>query len=534
MGCTETKEHKECIMRKLILTSWVFIRDHSIIFYLAIFKLVLHMFFYANYGYFRDEFYYIACSDHLAFGYVDHPPLSIIILRLSRLLLGDSLFVIRLLPALAGAGVVVMTGLMVRRLGGGKYAQGLAALAVTVSPVMLGLGRFFSMNAFDILFWTIAAFIVVLIVESDNRKLWIMFGIVVGLGLLNKYSIGFFCIGLVAGLVLTRQRKHLVDKWFWLGNLIALGLFLPHIAWQIRYGFPTLEFMRNATLYKNLPTPPLEFLMGQFLEVGFGNALLWLPGLYYCFFYPKGKRYRLFGWMYVVIFVTMVATNGKVYYLSPIYPLILALGAVAVGRLIHWIRWNCLKTAVAGIVLLSGIVTMPFAIPVFPVDMFIAYQNFLGLAPPQEERSEVGVLPQHYADMFGWEEMVDTVAMIYQELTPNEQAECIIFTRNYGQAGAIDFFGKRYGLPKASCGHNNYWLWGPPRDKTGDVAIIFGNSLDVQKSYDDLKEHFEDVVHVATFTCTYCMPYENNRPIFVCRNIHRSIQEIWPGIRFYI
>ena len=520
-------------MRKIFAFSESFLRENTILISLALFKLVLHLLFHADYGYFRDEFYYIACSDHLALGYVDQPPLSIFILAVGRLVLGDSLFVIRLLPALAGAGVVVIAGFIARELGGGKFAQFLTGLSVIASPVILGLNRFYSMNAFDILFWTIAACIVILILKRENPRLWLIFGVTIGFGLLNKYSIGFLCVGLVAGLLLTTNRRHLINKWFWLGNIIAFGIFLPHIIWEIKYGFPSIVFMRNATLYKNLPTPPIEFLMGQFLEIGFGNALLWLPGLFYCFLHREGKQFRLFGWMYIVIFAVMVATNAKVYYLSPIYPLLLALGAVAVEKFTGRVRWNWFKPTVIGLVALSGMFTMPFTIPVLSVERFIEYQNFLGLSPPQEERHEMGVLPQHYADMFGWEEMVETVSKVYQRLTPEEQSECTIFVWNYGEAGAIDLFGEKYNLPKATCSHNNYWLWGPPKDRTGDVTIIFGTSSDVKRSLEDLSSYFEEIVHEATFTCTYCMPYENNRPIFICRKAKSTFQEIWSELRHY-
>jgi hypothetical protein len=293
--------------------------------------------------------------------------------------------------------------------------------------------------------------------------------------------------------------------------------------------------MRNAATYKNLPTPPLEFIMGQFLDVGFANALLWLPGLVYCFFHREGKQYRLFGWMYISIFVVMVLTNAKVYYLSPIYPTLLAVGSVAVSRFITRTGWIILKPAVLGIVILSGLVTMPFAIPVLPIERFIAYQESLGLAPPQEERNVVGELPQHYADMFGWEEMVETVAGVYQMLSPEDQGKCVIFVRNYGEAGAIDFFGRKFDLPRAACGHNSYWNWGPPpKGRTGEVAVIFGESNDVEESYEDLIEHFEEVNYVASTSCQYCMPYENNRPIFLCRRMKQSFQEIWDRLRFYI
>jgi Dolichyl-phosphate-mannose-protein mannosyltransferase len=494
---------------------------------LAALRLVLTLAFSGRYGYFRDELYYIACSDHLALGYVDQPPLSIGLLAVNRALFGDSLFALRLIPGLAGALVVLLSGLIARKLGAGKFGQVLAALAALISPGFLSQSRYYSMNILDILFWTVAVFLALVIVKDDRPRLWPLFGVVVGLGLQNKYSIGFLVVGLVAGLLLTTARKHLLKGSFWIGAALAALIFLPHVLWEVRTGFPSVEFMRNASLYKNMPISPLGFFLAQVMEVGLIQAFLWLAGLGYFFFHREGKRLRLFGWMYVVVFLIMIATRAKAYYLAPIYPVLLAGGAVLVeemsarsGR-----RWLRPVTAVL-LVIFSGL-AVPFVIPVLHVESFIAYQDFLGLKPEQEERTEVGILPQHYADMFGWEEMTAMVAEVYQSLPPEERAGCLIYVRNYGEAGAIDFFGPKYGLPKASCGHNNYWLWGPP-DWDGKVAIVFGDSNDLEESTKDMAPGFATVEHVATFTHKYVMPYENGRPIFICRGAKGNIKEIWP------
>jgi hypothetical protein len=507
--------------------------DLMLIGYIAVLKLILHLTSVSNYGYFRDEFYYIACSEHLAFGYVDQPPLSIFLLALVRGLFGDSLLAIRFLPALAGATTVFLAGLMARQLGGGRFAQGLAALSVVAAPVLLGnSGRYFSMNAFDILFWALAAYTILLLIKNNNTKLWLIFGVIAGLGLMNKYSMLFFGIGLAGALLLTSHRKHLVSKEFWLGGLVAFGIFLPHIIWEIKHGFPSLEFMRNATQLKIASVSPLDFFLGQFREVGFANALLWLGGLIYLFFHRRGRPFRLFAWMYVLVLGIMVTRNVKIYYLSPIYPVLLAAGAVAIETSIGKINWNWLKPVVVSFIVAGGVIAAPFVIPVLPVETFIKYQSFLGIAPTPEERSELGELPQHYADMFGWEEMVATIAQVYRRLSPDEQADCIIYARNYGEAGAIDFFGTTYGLPEASCGHNNYWLWGPPK-WSGTAAIIFGVSSDQEESFEDLRPYYKEVQHAATFTCKYCMPYENNRPIYICRGFQESVQDVWPNEKFF-
>ncbi len=511
----------------------IFSSDFRIPLLIAVAQLLIQMIFHNNYGYFRDELYYIACSKHLAWGYVDAPPLSAFILAISRLILGDSLHAIRFLPAFAVSGVVIVAALMARTMGGGRIAQGLASLSVVAAHVLIGSGRFYSMNAFDVLFWAIALYFVIRILIEDNPKLWIWFGVAVGLGLLNKYSVGFMCAGLAAGLLLTPQRKQLATTWFWRGALIAFLLFLPHIIWEIRNGLPSLEFMRNASQGKNVPTTLFEFLSGQLREVNYFNAPIWILGLYYFFFHSEGKRLRLLGWMYVVIFVIFVAGNGKAYYLSPVYPVLLAGGSVLFEQLIHRLSWNWVTPVYGCVLVIWSLVVLPFAIPVLPVDTFIQYERILGVTPKAEERSSLGALPQGYADEFGWEEMVAGVATVYHSLSPEEQAKCVIYVRNYGEAGAIDFFGKKYGLPDALCGHNNYWLWGPG-DKTGDVAIILGSRRNLQENLNDLQRAYRQVEPSFTTDCSLCMPYENGRQFFICRGMNTTVQKLWPGERFYI
>jgi hypothetical protein len=499
---------------------------------LALLQFALQTIFHGNYGYFRDELYYIACSKHLAFGYVDQPPLSIAILWVSRMLLGDSLYAIRFLPSVAGACVVVLAALMARKLGGGKYAQGLAALSVVAAHNLYALDQIFSMNAFDLLFWALAGYVVIQILTEDRPKLWILFGLLVGLGLENKYSIGFLVIGLVVGLLLTRQRKHLATKWFWLGAAVAAVIFLPHVIWEIAYGFPSLEFMRNVTTMKNVHLGGLEFFLSQVRDINVLNAPLWLGGIYFFARHREG-RYRPLAWMYPIIFIVMVVGSAKTYYLSAIYPIFLAGGSVLLERFVSEKSLNWLKPTYVTCLTVVAVAALPFCSPVLPVEQFIKYERFTGLMPRAEERSGVGELPQYYADQFGWREMVDSIATVYKKLTSEEQAQCVIFVRNYGEAGAVDFFGGKYGLPNALCGHNSYWYWGPG-DRSGNVAIVIGRSKDLQDNLSDLGSAFKHVELAATTNAKYCMPYENGRMIFICRGFNTTVQKIWPKERFFI
>lgn len=505
-----------------------FLNDVAVVSYLALATLLIHFLTSGGYGYFRDELYYIACSGHLDWGYVDHPPLSILLLAISRAVVGDSsLFALRLLPAFAGAGTVLLMGLMVRMLGGNRFAQVLAAIAVMGAPVYLTVTNFYSMNCFDILLWTASIYVIFLIIKSGNSKLWLLFGVLAGLGLQNKLSMLFLGFGLVVGLLLTPHRKYFRDKWLWLGGAVAFLIFLPHIIWQFQHGFPTIEFMRNATQLKNAPMSPIDFAAEQILIMSPLNFLLWFAGLYYCFFYSKGKHYRIVGWMYVAIFVFLVAQRSKAYYLTPVYPMLFATGALFVQEIIVRTNWKWLKPTMTALLFIGGAIVAPLAIPVFPVETFIRYSNALGIKPAQQERTRVGKLPQHFADMHGWEEMTAAVAEVYSKLSPEEQSKCAIYTQNYGETGAIDFFGKKYNLPKAISGHNNYFLWGT-RGYTGEVLITIGGNPD------DLRKVYNEVTQVGSTHNEYAMPYENNRPIFLCRGLKIPLRDIWPSTKHYI
>jgi len=500
--------------------------DIAILVCLSLAKLLIHFMANSRYGYFRDELYYMACGEHLDFGYVDHPPLIAIITRFSRFLLGDSLFSIRFFPAVAGALVIFLTGLIVRQLGGKRVAIILAAVAVFIAPIFLGLGNILTMNVFDHLFWILSAYILILILKNKNDKLWILLGAVLGLGLQNKHSIFFFGFGLLVGFFLTQYRKYLYSSWLSIGAFVTFVIFLPHLIWQFINGWPSIEFIRNAGQFKNLPLSPLEFLYGQIMDMHPFNFPILLLGLVFFLFSKYGKDYRVFVWMYLAIFALFIVTRAKTYYIAPIYPLMFAAGATGIEKIIE--NWNIpwLKTAMLTFLLGGGVLAAPLALPVLPVKTYIGYAEFLGVTPPATEDHVMGVLPQHYADMFGWPEMAEVVAQVYLKLSPEDQAKCGIYTQNYGEAGAIDFFGRQYSLPKAISGHNNYWIWGP-RGYTGEVLIIVGGNAN------DHAEVFERVEQAAVFTHEYVMPYENNLPIFVCREPRVTLEEIWPQVKHF-
>ncbi|MFQ5868826.1 MAG: ArnT family glycosyltransferase [Candidatus Zixiibacteriota bacterium] len=514
---------------KRVLSKGFLRSDFSILVYLALLKFLLH--FLVNlrggYGIFRDEFYYLACADHLAFGYVDHPPLSILLLAINRFILGDSLLAIRLLPAVAGAVVVLLTGLIVREMGGKRFAQALGAVSIIIVGHYLGSHNIFSMNAFDHLFWTLAFYILVRIINSGNPKLWLWFGIVAGLGLQNKISVLFLGFGLFVALLLTPHRRHLVSKSLWIAGLVAFVIFLPHIVWQISNGWPTLEFMSNAQKYKIADFTFSGFLLAQILEVNPFLFPLWFGGLLHLLIAKNGRKYRLFGLMYLAIFAALALQKSKPYYLLVVYPILLAAGAVAWEKFVANRRWGWMKSVTLSIMILSGVLIAPFALPVLPVEDYIKYAAAFGQKPSSDEKHQMGKLPQHFADMHGWENMVATVARVYHTLSEEEKAGSTILVNNYGEAGAIDHYRDKYDLPRPICGHNNYWLWGP-RGATGEIIVrLGGNRENHEKVYTKVEQ-------VDTVKCKYCMPYENNLPVFICRGLKTPLVKVWPEMKHYI
>src|SRR5215212_3849161 len=274
---------------------------NTLLFLLALFKLLLHLLTAGNYGYFRDELYYIAASERLDLGYVDFPPFVALVTAFTRFLLGDSLLALHFLPALAGALVIVLAGLMARELGGGRFAQGLAALAVLVAPNFLVFGTWLSMDAFDQLFWTLAAYVLLLILKRNEPRLWLLFGLVTGLGLLTKVTMLYFGFAVFVALLLTPARRHLRTRWPWLGAAVSLTFLLPYLYWQVVNGWPTLEFWRNC--YWNMfPDSLGGFLIEQILTMQPVSLPLWLAGLWFFLFGKAGKAFRAPGLVYVILF----------------------------------------------------------------------------------------------------------------------------------------------------------------------------------------------------------------------------------------
>ena len=495
--------------------------------YLAALALLLHFAFNGGYGYFRDELYYIACGEHLAWGYPDHAPMVALMAKASRILLGDSLFALRFVPALAGAAKVFLTALLVKEFGGGRFAACLACLCVLCAPVYLAIDNFLSMNSLEPVFWMLCIYFAVLAIKREAPRYWLLFGLFAGLGLMNKHSMAFFGFSLVAGLIFTRERKAFLNRWFWLGGVIALLIFLPNIIWEWQNDWATLELLQNVQKSgKNVVLSPLEFVWRQIFMLGPPAALVWIAGVWYFFAGKVGRRFRFLGLCYLVLLALMIALKAKDYYLAPIYPVLFAGGAVWWEEIVERFRsLRFVKIAIPILVIGMTAVALPMVLPVLQVEKLISYQEAIGFKPPKSEVSHEGALQQAYADQFGWQEMVGEVAKAYNSLPDEQRAKTAIYGSNYGQAGAIDFFGTKYGLPKAISPHQSYFMWGP-RDYTGESIIVLGSSVaDAQKNCGSVKV-------LGQVTHSYTLSYEKY-PIILCEGTKRPLAEIWPALKYW-
>ena len=529
----------------------------------AAIKLALHLATTAwvahlGYGYFRDEFYYLACGRHLAWGYVDHGPLVAVQARLAETLFGHSLVGLRLPAALAGATRVLLTGLLAWSLGGRRAAQSLAMLGVLVAPQYLGIDSFLSMNSFESLFWMSS--LLALITLQRHLALtplnhthatpqpppalaaWLCFGLAAGLGLLNKPSMTFFLIALGLALLLTRTgRTLLLRRQALAGIALMIAIATPNLLWQIHHHWPTLEFLENGRRAgKNAVLPPLAFLNEQIQTLNPLNVVLWLPGLILLL---RRATWRWLGLTYLLFLAIMMALHAKDYYVTPIYPILFAAGGVAwetrtwrpFGRLSAAPATNRADRILAfplyqATLILSGLLILPMAIPVLRPQTWIRYTTALHLRDPisSAETSPTGPLPQFYADRFGWQEEVDLVTRAYLTLSPADRARVLIFCNNYGEAGAIDILSsyEHLGLPPALSPQNSYWTWGTHgRDPDVGIAVLHDTPADLAKRYGS-------VTIVGHLDNPYAMPFEH-KTVYLLRGRRPDAPFVWADERFY-
>ncbi len=495
------------------------------VFLIAAAKFALHMIFNGGYDFFRDELYYIACGEHLDWGFVDMPPLVPLIAKCSRALFGDSLRAIRFVPAMASSIIVIQGAAIARLMGGGSFARILTAICIAGAPMYLSDGGLLGTNCLEPLLWMGCVYFAIRAVKEEEPRYWLWFGVTGGIGLQDKYSIGLFLVGLTAGLLLTSGRRWLMHRLFWGGVGLAALIFLPNVIWNVAHNWPFLELTRNLKITgRDVVLSPLRYFLEQWLLIHPLTAPIWIAGLIGLFFWKRLARYRFLGWAYLAMFAFFAISHGKNYYLAPAYPMLLAAGAIAAERLFSRPRLGWMRPLSLVVIVSCQIALIPITVPVIPVEKLGAYLDSLPFEIPRSEVSHRSVaLPQHYADQFGWRELTELVASGWQRIPETERSDCAIFGQNYGEAGAIDFFGPRLGLPPSISGHLNYYLWGP-RNYTGNCMLVIADRKSV------LDTMFEQVELIGTTNALYAV--ESRIPVFLCRKSKfGSLQSIWPKLK---
>jgi hypothetical protein len=468
---------------------------------------------------------------------VDQPPMVALQARLTDILFGyDHMWSLRLLSGMAGAFKVFLTGALVWAMGGSRRAAALAMLGVTVAGVYLGIDSFLSMNSFEPVFWMPCALALIRIVQAEAmpdrarviRNWWIVLGISAGLGLENKANEIFFLVAILIALLLTPQRRILASRWFGVAVAIMVALALPNLLWQVHNHWPTLEWLIGISKSnKDVKLPPLQFLAGQMMMLTPWTIPLWLGGIVWLLVRKATRPFRFLGVLYPVYLAMMMVLHAKDYYLAPVYTIYFAAGAM---------RWlpvdrkgtvrTVLVSAYAFLLVVGFMLTVPFSIPMLSPQRFVAWSKTMHFAPKDSENHAATILPQFYADRFGWHEMVEKVARVYDSLPPDERVVTGIQTANYGEASAVNTLGQKYGLPVAISGHQTYWLWGP-RDYSGQEMILITDA-----SAAKLQHYFASCTVADRLDQPLSMPWEQ-KPIYLCRGKKVPYAADWNDFKNY-
>ena len=504
-------------------------RTKLIVAALAAVAFLVHLRIAPGFTWFRDEMYFLACADHLAWGYPDHPAGTVLIAWLARKLFGDSLLGLRLFPAAANAAIVLATAELARALGGRRYAISLAAMGALIAPVYMGLGGALTTNVFEPVLWTVMVTLVVRMVRGEAQSLWLWFGLLAGIALEFKPTMLALAGSLIAGLLLTRNLDHFRSRWIWLGGAIAGLFFLPYVVWNAQHGWVTLELLRVANDAARTAMGLKDFTFTLFEMANPITAILWVGGLIWLLSYPAARPFRFLGAAFVVLFVMMAAMHAKPYYMAAALAPMLAAGAVAREQHIEenprHRAWT--KPVTLAVFAICGALVAPLPLPLLTPPASVAYVP----APLREQIYDAahgprGLLWVPLAEQTGWPDLAARVGDAWHTLTPDEQRRAGIYASSYGQAAAIELFGGRYGLPRPVSGHNSYFLWGPGDAARADVLILVGERREF------IARDCASVTTAAKYENLYGRPFDNG-PILVCRGLRRPLAELWPQLKLW-
>jgi 4-amino-4-deoxy-L-arabinose transferase-like glycosyltransferase len=465
----------------------------------------------ARYGFHRDELYFLACARHLAWGYVDQPPLVPAVAWLATHTLGTSPTALRVFPALAGGATVFITALMARELGGGRDAQVLAALAAATSPEVLAALHLLSTTAFDLFFWSAICLLVLRFLRTGDERLWLVIGAVAGVGLMNKFNVAFLLLAIGAGLLIGGRRRALSSPMLWAGALLALVIWSPNVIWNAQHSWAAVSMLRSLHQENSSLGASIEFIPSQVFVVGPLLIVFWVGGLRHVLRSPFA---RPLGVAYLFLLVVFTLTGAKPYYLAGMYFVLFAAGGVWAERRLHS------RQPARGIrgwvtLMIAGLVVLPLVVPVLPEG---------ALAKGSWE----GNINKDLSATVGWQAFVRQIATVSHTIPSDQRADLVVFTGDYGAAGAVDLWGASDGLSHAISGHNSYWWWGPAGAHDGATTI----AVDLPRSY--LLTIFAQVTAAGSVTTPNGVwTEERGDPIWICRGQKVPWARAWPGARHY-
>jgi hypothetical protein len=493
--------------------------DTAILVWMAVALVILHCLVNHQYGFHRDELNFIEDGRHLAWGYVDCPPFTPFVAHIAESLFGTSLVGIRFFPAVAQGLVLVLTGLMVQRMGGNRWAQVIAAGGALISGVSLSQGSIFMYVSFDFLWWVLVAYGVISLLKTGNARWWLVIGVAIGLGMLTKLTMGFLVAGLVAGVLFTPARRYLKSPWLWAGVAVSLLIFLPNLLWMAQHDF--ISFQKLSAMHaRDVRNGYYQwFLFDQVLSATNPSSVyLWVLGLYFFWRNSSGPNYRPLVWMYAVPLAGFLALQGRGYYLAPAYPMLIAGGAYFIGERVRTLapaQRNARYSWLYYSLVIGGLISASFSMPVMPVN-----SDWWKMADNNHEL---------YREEVGWPEMVKTVADIRDTVPLEERSRLGILAGNYGEAGAVNVYGPAYHLPHAISGIDSYWLWGYG-DPPPETVIVLGLSPS------DAHALFETCSIAGINANPYGIQNEESQDhpvILLCRHLRQPWDQFWENFRYF-
>jgi hypothetical protein len=489
--------------------------DFVVLALIALATIVVHLAVGNRYGFHRDELATLDDARHLAWGYVAYPPVTPFFGRVSLEVFGESVRGFRFFANLAQAIAVLLTGLMAREMGGRRGAQVLAAVAAV--PFCLGGGALMQYVAFDCLAWTLTAYFVVRLLKSADPRWWIGIGAALGFGMLTKWTIGFFTVGIVGSVLLTDARRYLKSKWLWIGVALSVIIFLPTLIWQAQNHFISLDMLKHIHA-RDIRQGRTTYFLPQQLELTAFRFPLAMAGLYFCLLAKTGRRFRMIGWMYVLTLLLFTVLRGRWYYMGPAYSMLYAAGAV----------WGeqCLATMSMGRAMAVRILAWGF----LSLDVILTIALWLPTAPLHSRWWKVSTsLQGDYVEELGWPELVQEVARIRDSLPPGERLSVAVLGTNYGEAGAVDLYGSRYGLPPAISGVNSFWKrgYGSPEPQTVIILGLSQHYMNEQFTSCRLAGHTPNPYSVKNEET------EDHPDIYVCGPPKKGWSEFWKDFRYF-